>query len=189
MKKYFAIAAVAVLALAACTKTPTTGPKEKEETGAVKAAKGNLVINEVAGTSKFLELYNPTDKDVDLEGVTLLKNDETEIGAIWTGVADQVVKAKGFVILYSSKTALENPDPAFTFNGGLSGKKSVKMELFAADGTSIEVFVRGPEPWDTACAENTDCSFSRVPDGTGPFVYAAETPGAANGEKVADIVD
>ncbi len=185
MKKYFFILA-ALVACAACNNETTT-PKGPEKTGdAVAAAKGNLVINEVSGNAKFVELYNISDKAVDLEGVTFIKNEED--GSLWTGTEGQTLAAKAFLILYSNKTTLENPDANYTFAGGLSAKKNVKIEIFDASGASIDAFVRCDSvEWDVTLPEETEYSFSRVPDGTGEFVYAVETPGAANGEKVKDI--
>ncbi|MBQ0078150.1 MAG: lamin tail domain-containing protein [Bacteroidales bacterium] len=185
MKKYFFIIA-ALAVCAACNDNATTPKGPEKPSDAVAAAKGNLVINEVSGNSKFVELYNISDKAVNLEGVTFIKNEEE--GALWTGVADQVLAAKSYLILYSNKTSLENPDANYTFAGGLSAKKNVKIEIFDASGTSIDAFVRcATVEWDATLPEDTEYDFSRVPDGTGEWVYAAETPGAANGEKVKDI--
>ena len=185
MKKYFFILA-ALATCAACNNDPVNPKGPNSPSDAVAAAKGNLVINEVSGNSKFVELYNICDKAVNLEGVTFIKNEEE--GSLWTGVADQVLAAKSYLILYSNKTSLENPDANYTFAGGLSAKKNVKIEIFDAKGESIDAFVRdGATAWDTTLPEETDYGFSRVPDGTGEFVYAVETPGAANGEKVKDI--
>ena len=188
MKKYFfAIAALAALTMSSCNPDNEVKKDEPTNPGITAAAAGNLVINEYSGNSKFIELYNISDKEISLEGVTLLKNDEE--GALWTGLENHKLAAGAFMILYSNKTTLEGAIADQTFNGGLSPKKSVKLELLDKDGNSIQAVSRGPEPWDSSCTENKDCGFSRVPDGTGEFVYAVETPGAANGEKVADIVD
>jgi hypothetical protein len=110
------------------------------------------------------------------------------------------IAPKGYVLLESSDLADpdEKGDPDYkyesenhVFKGGLSPKKNVKLELYSATGDLLDEFVRGIEGagWNQVKGypENEDCSFSRVPDGTGEFVYALPTPKATNGEKVADI--
>ena len=59
MKKFFVFAAVAAFALVACTKEQTVKPGE------------GVVLNELSGAEKYIELYNTTDKVVSLEGVVL----------------------------------------------------------------------------------------------------------------------
>ena len=84
----------------------------------------------------------------------------------------------------------DQADPALGFNAGLSAKKGVKFELVDAAGNVVDKFVRGEDtdPFDEAkLPENTEASFSRVPNGTGDWAYAVPTPGAANGEKTGDI--
>jgi len=57
-------------------------------------------------------------------------------------------------------------------------------------GTPVSVFIRGDVPlpgWGTTGAkQEKSYSYSRMSDGS--WAYAAPTPGAANGAKVADIV-
>ena len=69
-------------------------------------------------------------------------------------------------------------------------KKGVKFELVDADGKVVDKFVSGADvdPFgEEPLAENKEASFSRVPNGTGEWAYAAPTPGEANGEKTGDI--
>ena len=77
------------------------------------------------------------------------------------------------------------------FKGGLSGKKNVFIELYSAADEKLSEFKRGDEGagWNQVSGFNNDKkhTFSRVPDGTGEFVYADPTKGSANGAKVADI--
>ena len=162
-----------------------------------------IVLNELSGADKFIELYNTTDKEVSLEGLCLVKYDSSKDGGkstTWTGKAGMKIAAKGFVVLESSDLSdpAEDGDPAYAyesadhvFKGGLSGKKNVKIELQNADGEVLDAFVRGEEGagWNQVSGFNNDKkhTFSRVPNGTGEFVYADPTKGAANGAKVADI--
>lgn len=154
----------------------------------VEPSESPVVLNEVDGNIKYIELYNTGSESVSLTGYTLWKNDEMG-SAIWTGEEGITIEANDYVVLYSNKATGITVDAEYIFDGGLSPKKSVKIELRDLEGNTVDVFARGPEPWDTSVSENPDCSFSRVENGTGDWFYAAPTPGAANGEKVADIVD
>ena len=203
MKKFFVLAAMAAFALCACeTANPTVDGSGTQNGGDEQTAAG-VVLNELSGADKFIELYNTTDKEVSLEGLCLVKYDASKDGGkstTWTGKAGMKIAAKGYVVLESSDLAdpAEKGDPNYkyesenhVFKGGLSPKKNVKLELYSATGDLLDEFVRGTEGagWNQVKGypENETCSFSRVPDGTGEFVYARPTKKAANGAKVADI--
>ena len=202
MKKFIVFAAAAAVALSACTKNDpqvdgsgNNGGNETKVTG--------IVLNELSGADKFIELYNTTDKELSLEGVYLVKYDSSKDGGkstTWTGAAGMKIAAKGYVVLESSDLSdpAEDGDPAYAyesanhvFKGGLSGKKNVKIELQDASEKVLDTFVRGEEGagWNQVSGFNNDKkhTFSRVPDGTGEWAYADPTKGAANGAKVADI--
>ena len=203
MKKFIVFAAAAAVALSACTKNDpqvdgsgNNGGNETKVTG--------IVLNELSGADKFIELYNTTDKELSLEGVYVVKYDSSKEGGkstTWTGAKGMTIAAKGFVVLESSDLAdpAEDGDPAYAyesanhvFKGGLSGKKNVFIELYSAADEKLSEFKRGEEGagWNQVSGFNNDKkhTFSRVPDGTGECVYADPTKGAANGAKVADIV-
>ena len=162
-----------------------------------------IVLNELSGADKFIELYNTTDAEVSLREVYIVKYDSSKDGGkstTWTGAKDMVIAPKGFVVLESSDLSdpAEDGDPAYAyesenhiFKGGLSGKKNVFIELYNANDEKLSEFKRGEEGagWNqvSGFTNNKKNTFSRVPDGTGEFVYALPTKGAANGEKVADI--
>ena len=115
-------------------------------------------------------------------------------------IKGMTIAAKGFVVLESSDLAdpAEDGDPNYAyesanhvFKGGLSGKKNVFIELYDGKNNKLDEFKRGEEGagWNQVSGFKNDKNhtFSRVPDGTGEFVYADPTKGAANGAKVADI--
>ena len=202
MKKFIVFAAAAAVALSAWTKNDpqvdgsgNNGGNETKVTG--------IVLNELSGADKVIELYNTTDKELSLEGVYIVKYDSSKEGGkstTWTGAKGMTIAAKGFVVLESSDLAdpAEDGDPNYAyesanhvFNGGLSGKKNVFIELYSAADEKLSEFKRGEEGagWNQISGFNNDKkhTFSRVPDGTGEFVYADPTKGAANGAKVADI--
>ncbi len=201
MKKFFAFAAMAAVALTSCDTDEIQGGGQTPggETNKVSG----IVLNELSGVDKYIELYNTTDAEVSLEGVYLVKYDSSKDGGkstTWTGAAGMKIAAKGYVVLESSDLAdeAEGGDPAYAyesanhvFKGGLSGKKNVFIELYNAKDEVLSEFKRGDEGagWNQVSGFNNDKehSFSRVPDGTGEWAYAEPTKGAANGAKVADI--
>ena len=201
MKKFFVFAAAAAFALVACDKTGPQVDGSGNEGDQVKVE--GVVLNELSGADKFIELYNTTDKEISLEGVYLVKYDSSKEGGkstTWTGAKGMTIAAKGYVVLESSDLAdeAEGGDPNYAyesanhvFKGGLSGKKNVFIELYNAADEKLSEFKRGEEGagWNQVSGFNNDKkhTFSRVPDGTGPWAYADPTKGAANGAKVAEL--
>lgn len=201
MKKFFVFAAAAAFALVACDKTGPQVDGSGNEGDQVKVE--GVVLNELSGADKFIELYNTTDKEISLEGVYLVKYDSSKEGGkstTWTGAKGMTIAAKGYVVLESSDLSdpAEDGDPAYVyesanhvFKGGLSGKKNVFIELYNANDEKLSEFKRGDEGagWNQVSGFNNDKkhTFSCVPDGTGAWAYADPTKGAANGAKVAEI--
>ena len=200
MKKFFVMAAMAAFALVSCDDPINVdGSGDKNDGNATQG----LVLNELSGADKFIELYNTTDAEISLEGVYLVKYDSSKDGGkstTWTGAAGMKIAAKGFVVLESSDLAdeAEGGDPNYAyesknhvFKGGLSGKKNVFIELYSAKDEKLSEFKRGEEGsgWNQVSGFNNDKkhTFSRVPDGTGDWAYADPTKGKANGAKVAEI--
>ena len=199
MKKFFVLAAAAAIALCACDKTnhQLDGAKAEPE------AFTGVVLNELSGAEKYIELYNTTDKEIVIYGAYLVKYDSSKDGGkstTWTAAEGMKIPAKGYLVLESSDLAdpAEDGDPNYAyesknhvFKGGLSGKKNVFIELYDGKNNKLDEFKRGEEGagWNQVEPYNNDkkSSFSRVPNGTGEFAWAAPTKGAANGEKVADL--
>ena len=199
MKKFFVLAAAAAIALCACDKTnhQLDGAKAEPE------AFTGVVLNELSGAAKYIELYNTTDKEIVIYGAYLVKYDSSKEGGkstTWTAAEGMKIPAKGYLVLESSDLAdpAEDGDPNYAyesknhvFKGGLSGKKNVFIELYDGKNNKLDEFKRGEKGagWNQVEPYNNDktSSFSRVPNGTGVFAWAAPTKGAANGEKVADL--
>ena len=199
MKKFFVLAAAAAIALCACDKTnhQLDGAKAEPE------AFTGVVLNELSGAEKYIELYNTTDKEIVIYGAYLVKYDSSKDGGkstTWTAAEGMKIPAKGYLVLESSDLAdpAEEGDPNYAyesknhvFKGGLSGKKNVFIELYDGKNNKLDEFKRGEEGagWNQVEPYNNDkkSSFSRVPNGTGEFAWAAPTKGTANGEKVADL--
>lgn len=146
----------------------------------------DIVINELNGNDKFIELYNKGTLPVNIAGCYIRKDEST--AAIWTAV-DTSLAAGAYMLLYSENVtatgqAQEGYNPALVFIGGLSAKKTVAIQLFAPDNSQIDLFLRGGTlggSWG-ASAANVAGSFARCPNATGDFKVAAPTPGAVNPE-------
>ena len=196
MKKIFALAAMSAAVFCACEKNGNDSTVETSELE-------GLVLNELSGADKFIELYNTTEAELSLEGVYVVKYDSSKDGGkstTWTGKAGMTIAAGGYVVLESSDLAdpAEDGDenyvyesPNHVFKGGLSGKKNVFIELYDAEDIKLSEFKRGDEGagWNQVSGFNNDKkhTFSRVPNGTGEWAYADPTKGAENGAKVADL--
>ncbi|MCL2597249.1 MAG: lamin tail domain-containing protein [Paludibacter sp.] len=134
-----------------------------------------LVLNEVDGNGKFVEIYNKGTEAVSLAGVSLVKN---ESAVWWTGAAGVTISAGGYyVIAQSGGTTIFDEN---TGASGISPKQTVKFELKNSSGNVIDQFSRGVTPWGTTISDVTPNSFSRCPNGTGDFKLATPSPKAAN---------
>jgi hypothetical protein len=148
----------------------------------------NLVLNELNGDTKFIEIYNKGNIDLSLEGMYIMKDDYVE-GAKWTADASMVIPAHSYVLLYSNNVQADHPElgPEYFFDGGLSAKKTVRITLFMSDGTERDTFTRGSTgEWGQTISDVAPQSYARTPDG-GDWKLADPTPGEANPAEGEDI--
>ena len=141
----------------------------------------NLVLNELNGTDKFIEIYNKGNVDLSLEGMYIMKDDYLA-GATWTADATIVAPAHGYVLLYSEDVQIDMPEypENLIFHSGLSSKKTVRITLFMPDGTVRDEFTRGTTgEWGQTISDVKPQSFARTPD-SGDWKLADATPGEAN---------
>ena len=166
----------------------TTSDKYSFKVGDPATDWSKLKLNEVYGAGadeeKFFELYNSSDFDIKLNGVTINKDEDL----CWTGIDGEVVPAKGFFAIVGAKGTTPRG-----FSSGFSAKKSVIVELFDNKGNKIDTFQRG-EKMETgewgASLNNNKGSWSRIPDGTGKWMITETfTPGAANSTSGTDDPD
>ena len=162
MKKYFILALAAAFAFAACnTDDPDVrkdegnkeGSGEQTNQGGETTTDATLCINEVNGTKgyKGIEIYNPTDKEIDLQGWVVKKNNEvTDEAAMttlyWEGAAGVgKIAAKGYYVIHANKDDANLPEKTegCVATGGLSNKKGVKLELINPEGKTVDTFNRG----------------------------------------------
>lgn len=148
----------------------------------------NLVLNELNGDTKFIEIYNKGNVDLSLEGMYIMKDDYVA-GATWTADASVVAPAGGYVLLYSEDVTLDHPEVPETliFHSGLSAKKTVRITLFMPDGTVRDEYTRGTTgEWGQTISNVAPQSYARTPDG-GDWKLADPTPGEANPAEGEDI--
>ena len=148
----------------------------------------NIVLNELNGDAKFIEIYNKGNLELSLAGMYIMKDDYVD-GAKWTADATMVIPAHGYVLLYSNNVQADHPElgPEYFFDGGLSAKKTIRITLFMPDGTERDVFTRGSTgEWGQTISDVAPKSYARIPDG-GDWKLAAPTPGEANPAEGEDI--
>lgn len=131
-----------------------------------------LVLNEVDGINKQVELYNSGNVDIPLNGVKLLKNEEIW----WTGVEESGVVAPGSYVLIVQK----NSNIYLNGASGISPKQVLKFELLDPNDASLGVFQRGTGVWGDGLSDTAPNSYQRIPNALGDFKMALPTPGAAN---------
>ena len=151
----------------------------------------NIVLNELNGDTKFIEIYNKGDLDLPLEGMYIMKDDYVA-GATWTADATITAPAHGYVLLYSEDVQIDMPEypENLFFHSGFSAKKSVRITLFMPDGTVRDEFTRessaAPGEWGASMSNVAPQSYARTPDG-GDWKLADPTPGTGNPATGEDI--
>jgi hypothetical protein len=154
-----------------------------------------LVLNEVSGNNKFVEIYNSGTVAIPLEGVKLQRNDGPTGGSEWVGKADDSIPAGAYrLILFNSAPADLESNPAYVgwkVGSGISSGQILKVAIVDPAGIPVDVFIRGDVPlpgsWGgtSGVTQNNTDSYSRMNATT--WAYADQTPGAVNGAKKSDI--
>ncbi|MCL1867578.1 MAG: lamin tail domain-containing protein, partial [Paludibacter sp.] len=160
---------------------PTRGATNNTQTPIQIGDYTGLIINEVDGNGKFVELYNNSSNPISLEGVMLIKD---ESSTWWIG-GDISIAAHGFYTIAQSGGASGANE--YTGASGISTKKIVKFELKSPYGALIiDFFARTLEGrnFGDNCTPDyagpPSYSFSRCPNGTGEFGLATPSCNSAN---------
>jgi hypothetical protein len=156
-----------------------------------------LILTEVSGNNKYVEIYNSGTVSIPLTGVKLQRNDGPGAGGSeWVGTATDAIPAGAYrIFLFNSYTpASLSSLPEYvgwTVSSGISSGQILKVAIVDPSNNPVSVFIRGELPlpawgYSTGIAQDLTNTYSRMSDGT--WAYAAPTPGAANGAKVAPIM-
>jgi len=146
-----------------------------------------LKFNEISGVGgdaeKFYELINTGTTDINLEGCKIYyNNDPFNAGytapLTWTGCADQVIEAGELLCLIGRNVTC-------SFTTGLTAQRVIEVTLFDPNGNLIDEFIRAQDTGDYAIS---DKSFSRIPDGTGPFYFTTPSPCEINGSDATGLI-
>lgn len=134
-----------------------------------------LILNELNGKDKFIELYNKGSKEIFIGGLLMFKDGKMDAGSqIWTAPAKKMVAGE-YLVLKSNKADGVEPDDPYVFKSGLSNKKSVRITITKPDGTSIIDDFN----LDNDAGKEYSGSFGRNKDGKW-YHQETKTPGAAN---------
>ncbi|MGL4583034.1 MAG: lamin tail domain-containing protein, partial [Flavobacterium sp.] len=116
----------------------TASKKQSYTVGTAVTDYSKIILNEIDGNSKSVELYNNGTEAISLAGFKLLKNNADW----WIGNEESgEIPAGGYVVIIQ-----KNPDnPNLSGNAGISPKQSLKFELTDPKNASIGVFLRGDE--------------------------------------------
>ena len=176
MKKLFTIAFMAASVLVACNPDDEAHKTTPVDSGDIT----KVCINEICGVYgyKGIELYNADAKEVLLEGVTIVKNDEA--AAIWTGTAEDKIAAHGYFVIKSKKETTNIDAVANSVaTASFSAQQTLKLELKSAAGASLSVFTRGAEPWGNVI-QAVEWSFGHSTDGGTDWKFLDKTIGSSN---------
>lgn len=163
--------------------------------GAVAPNYSAIVLNEVDGNKKFVELYNNSDNAVNISGMAIIKNGTSlkfeDGSANWVVPTGTVLPARGYgIIKCSGYTATADAGAVIigAVGDGMSAKQTLLLELTAPGGLVVNNFQRGVAPWSvTISAIAATDSYSRCPDATGPWKTALSSPGKSNTAATGDI--
>lgn len=152
---------------------------------ATAALTGKVVINEVCSTNKtgfvdennkhsdWIEIYNGTYEDVDLNGYYMTDKAEKPTKAKITG-SNTVVKSGEYIIMVCSGNSIVLSTHYTHLNFRIDKDLPETVFLIQPDGKTVVDQVDVP-------ALPVDASYGRSPDATGAFqVFNSPTPGKAN---------
>jgi hypothetical protein len=138
---------------------------------------GEVVINEFMAQNDsipdpagefadWIELYNPTSKDIDLAGLYL--SDDASTPQKWQFPASTSITANGYLIIWADEdSAQAGIHTNFKLSAGGESLRLSNPDLSLLDSVSF-----GPQI--------SNRSMARIPNGTGPFMQGAPTFNAFN---------
>ncbi|MDO4510386.1 MAG: hypothetical protein Q4B68_01030 [Bacteroidales bacterium] len=160
-----------VIATTEAGKT-TTSATNSYEVGKVPVNYTGLVLNELNGNDKFIELYNGGDHAIYIGEVKMFKDSNFD-AATWTGTEKNLQPGE-YIVLTSEDVAPAEMEPSLVFHSGLSAKKSVRITIQGPDGKVIDDFNLNNDAGTKYAG-----SFGRNADGKW-YHQTTKTPGAKN---------
>ena len=126
----------------------------------------NVVADPQGDYDDWIEIYNPIDMDIDLEGFFL--TDDLADPAQWA-FPDTFIEAGGFILVWADD---DEGDAGLHTNFKL-GASGEEIGLYSPSGETIDSIIFGEQP--------TDTSYGRIPDGGETWQFMSlPTPGSAN---------
>lgn len=144
-----------------------------------------LVLNEINGVQKFIEIYNKGTEAIDLKGVSVERN---EGQSAYTQETSLMLPAGGFAVVKANSFA-PVPEPPVSalilgeLGSGLSAAQALRVTLKEPGGNIIDSFVRriGDDAWGATAGYDNVGAYTRYPNGTGGwFAYPTGSCGATN---------
>lgn len=149
----------------------TTSAKNSYEVGKVPVNYTGLVLNELNGNDKFIELYNGGDHAIYLGDVKMFKDSNFD-ASTWDGTERNL--NPGEYLVLQSEDVSPDIDASLIFHSGLSAKKSVRITIQGPDGKVIDDFNLNNDAGTKYAG-----SFGRNADGKW-YHQTTKTPGAKN---------
>jgi len=143
---------------------------------------GSVVLNEVdSGPADWVELYNPGTQSFDIAGHELRDNSDDHR---WQFPAGTSIAAGEFLVVDADAAGLVFNDQTDTYEEGSFASaigigSADQIRLYDTAGAQIDQ----THAWTEHASIDGDeiaATLARCPDGTGDFVLARTTPGAAN---------
>lgn len=169
----YKIPATGNMMLQACYAEMTDEEKQEENVATTPvvinevSAGNSIYVNEYFKKDDWVELYNTTDKDIDLEGMYMTDRSASptkyRISAEGTK-ASTIIPAHGYKVIWCSK---RTTDSELHASFKLDNKEGTVIRIMAADQSWADSIVY--------CVQNGDQSVGRYPDG-GKNIYLMTQP-------------
>ena len=126
----------------------------------------NIISDPQGDYDDWIEIYNPIDADIDLEGFFL--TDDLADPEQWA-FPDTFIEAGGFLLIWADD---DSGDAGLHTNFKL-GASGEEIGLYSSSGEIIDTIIFGEQ--------TTDISYGRMPDGEGTWqFFDVPTPGESN---------
>jgi len=142
-----------------------------------------IYINEVNSTGKWIEIYNDEETEVNIDGFSVIRNNNDGAVGIATIPTGTTIASKGFLVIYqgteSGGTALSPSDGAIDcLSYGISSSKFMSAVLKDGEGKVVDNTFDIGNPQTVTV--NGEKSWARKTDGDAMIVALDPTPGIAN---------